>query len=326
MATLRLCFMIHVESTQDWDEDIAVDIGKLATAAGQYGGKVSLQIGRKFVDDQQPVDPYDPSVPTSLSIVLEKGGNFWAHTHDSSGHYLRSTHACVVSAFVNENAEAGTNTGTPAGRSGGWESDGSADWVSVTQGEGLRLMNSAVMGTHGNVPVTLRPYGFSADEIDKLYPKGQAPGPLTSEIATMRCRPFFVEVSSYWFDMADKNTRQSPTYDNLGSIIMIPAPGKLDLPGLALGRTADEGSSGVLTVEDMNAALTQVWTTYQLMDSYQPNITNAWYTHIPEREIDDDSATTLGAFVNSINNLISPAANREWKNMNEIASIFVDNS
>jgi hypothetical protein len=163
MATLKLCMMVHVETGDEYRPESCLTIGKLASAIGTpYGAKLSVQFGRTFLDTSNPVDtPYAPDVPTSLSMVLEWGGNFWSHTHSTDANFLRSTHACVVSAYVNENSVHNMDIGTPMGRSGGWDSEGDADWVSITQGVGLGLqyMNSAVMGTHGNVPTSLRPYG-----------------------------------------------------------------------------------------------------------------------------------------------------------------------
>jgi len=323
MATLKLCLMVHIEDTETWENGVSdVTLGNLATAVGNtHGAKISVQFGRKFLDPNYG-QGYDCTAPTSMSLVLKYGGNFWSHTHATDGDTLSSTHACVVSAYVNENSLDTMDIGSPMGRSGGCAADGSGDWVSITQARGLLYQNSAVMKNHCNVPITLRPYGFTTDEIDKLYPKGQAPGPIDSDVATMRNRPFFVEKSDEWFAMVN-TTRWQSDYADLGSIVMIPAPGKLDLPGLAEGRTAVSGPSPLLTIEDMNAAVTQAYTSYQLMATHQNSICNAWYTHIPYRELNSDSIATLRCFVETLNEVIP---DYEWKNMNEIGTMFANDT
>jgi hypothetical protein len=189
MATLKLCMMVHVETGDDYEIDSCAKIGKLASAIGTpYGAKLSVQFGRTFLDTCNPVDtPYAPDVPTSLSMVLEWGGNFWSHTHNTDANFLRSTHACVVSAYVNENSVHNMDMGSPMGRSGGWDSEGDADWVSITQGVGLGLqyMNSAVMGTHGNVPTTLRQGAARAAGRERARParRGSMSTKLTAHLA-----------------------------------------------------------------------------------------------------------------------------------------------
>lgn len=322
-ATLKMCLMVHVEDSETWgpDNTKGTSLGSLAGAVGALGAKVSVQFGRTFLDTP---GGYPLGGSTNLRTVLYHGGNFWTHTHSAALTNLRSNYSCVLSAYHNEGGPTNYPDGGPGGRSGGWSPDGT-DWVDVTLAAGIRVMNSAAMGAHALVPSSARPYGISDDEIEKLYPKGQAPGPIHTDVMTMRQRPFWMDVASNWF--VRTNTIY-PSATDTGSVMMIPAPGKLDLPGLAEGRTAFNVEQ--FTDADLKAALTQAWTAYSNI-TYQQSITNVWYTHIPFRNIHQNptAISMVTTFVHSMNSVFgvgggAPLA--EWKNMNQIASLFANPS
>jgi hypothetical protein len=103
-ATLKLCLMCHIEDGTRWKEGWAEMFGRIATAVGHScvgahggsnvrGAKMSLQFGRDFLDVNQPPNPYPGG--SSLSWVLEHGGNFWVQVHCTTYDHLSSTHACV---------------------------------------------------------------------------------------------------------------------------------------------------------------------------------------------------------------------------------------
>lgn len=324
-ATLKICLMVHVEDTESWFPvaQNATRLGSFAeeVAKSGRGAKVSVQFGRNFLDANAALNPYPlgAGLPTPLQTVLYRGGNFWTHTHSAAYSNLVSNYSCVRSAYQNEGG-ATYPAGGPGGRSGGSNESG-LDWVSITQQAGIRVMNSAPMVAHYAVPLSARPYGFTNDEIGKLYPKGQAPGPLDADVMTMRQRPFWMDVASNWFARTDTIY---PSASYVGSVLMIPGPGKLDLPGLSEGRTAF--SNAQLTEDDFKCALSQAWKAYENMATYQSSITNAWYTHMPFNQINDSTTSMMGNFVDSLNAAfdLSGTPKAAWKNMNEIASLFSD--
>lgn len=326
-ATLKICIMVHVEDKWRWEGGgvgtKAEALSSLAEVIGTPGrdAKLSVQFGRNFLDhDSGDDEPYPLDGPTVLATILHRGGNFWTHTHSSDYGNLVANLACVRSAWYNEGGPTSYGAGGPGGRSGGWDFNG-ADWVSITLQAGLRLMNSSVMGAHALVPTSLRPYDITDEEIEKLYPKGQAPGPIYSDVMTMRQRPFWMDVASNWFARTD-TTYPSTLY--VGSVMMIPGPGKMDLPNLTEGRTAF--NTTVLTETDLKCALTQAWATQQNM-VHQESITNVWYTHFPILNIDNDTTSMVGYFVESLNFILGvheTPKRAEWKNMNEIGTLFAD--
>lgn len=325
-ATLRLCLMTHVEDNESWDSDKAESLGNFAeevgktVALGPRGAKVSVQFGRNFLESEDP-GTYPLGGPaTALQTVLYRGGNFWTHTHTTDYDNLRSNYSCVRSAYQHDK-NTGNTTGGAGGRSGGWGFNG-ADWVSITQAAGIRLMNSSAMGAHALVPSSARPYTYTDEEIEKLHPKGQAPGPIHMDVMTMRQRPFWMNVASNWFARTD-STYPSTLY--IGSVMMIPGPGKLDIPGLSEGRTAFGVTS--FSDADLKCALTQVAAAHHNMVTHQDSITNVWYGHMPLRNLTPANIALVGFFVDSVNYLMdvnggTPLA--RWENMNEIASWFAD--
>ena len=328
-APLKISIIIHVEDSYDWTEDNnkAVGLYSLAHHVGTPGdsgvagrnAKLSVQFGRNFLDSNGGnTYPLGAGVPTVLRAILSYGGNFWTHTHASDYANLVSNYSCVRSAFQNEGGAGIFSAGGPGGRSGGWESGG-PDWVSITQQAGIRIMNSTAMGAHALVPLSARPYGITDEEIEKLHPKAPAPGPFYTDVMTMRQRPFWMEVASNWF--AGANTIY-PSY--VSSVLMIPAPGKLDVTPLSEGRGPSSNTS--FSDDDLKCAFTQAWSTLQ-NKAYQDTIPNVWYTHLPIADVNLANIGLMGNFVDSLNNLfgiggMTPDA--EWMNMNEIASTFAN--
>ena len=329
MATpLKICIILHVEDSVAWDATTpsgkANGLSSLAQVVGTPGdvtmsgrnAKLSVQFGRKFLDSNA-ANPYPLGAPTAVRAILSYGGNFWTHTHSADYHNLVSNYNCVNSAYHNEGGPTIFSNGGPGGRSGGWDFDG-ADWVSITLAAGIRVMNSTAMGAHALVPLTMRPYGITDDEITKLHPKGPAPGPIYPDVMTMRQRPFWMSASSVWFSEADNYNPLA-----VGSVMMIPAPGKLDLNGLAEGRTA--AANRPFDDLDLQWALSQAWATYEY-SVLQDSIPNVWYTHLPIAEVKASTSSLMGNFVDSINAMFDMAGTpkAEWANMNEIASLFAD--
>lgn len=328
-VALNICIIVHVEDIIHWDYPLsangkAAGLSSLAEVIGTRGAKLSVQFGRNFLDVNDPdVSPngYHHAGPTLLQTILHRGGNFWTHTHSANQSNLTSNYACVMSAYHNEGGTVAYASGYPGGRSGGHDFDG-ADWVHSTLLAGMRLMNCGVMKSHARVPLTLRPYGITDDEIEQLHPKGQAPGPIYTDVMTMRQRPFWMDTSSQWFMRSDVINSL-----DVGSVMMIPAAGKLDLNGLSEGRTAF--ASAQFTEEDLKWALSQAWAACE-NSSLQPMIPNVWYTHLPIANIDASAISMMGNFVDSLNDVLwvnsATGQRATWKNMNEIASIFADPS
>lgn len=335
--TLRMCLMVHVEDNRNWagttspykDDPYALAIGSLAAAFGAKGAKLSVQFDRWYLDRFDPfVDParrYPP--PTSLRMVIENGGNFWVHNHVASFNWGQSTYACVMSAFQDEKPASNTEIASEhvSGRSGGWSFDESPpyDWVSITQAMGMRRMNSAVMQAHVLVPTSMRPYGLTDDEIQKLYQHDAAPGPLDTDVMTMRTRPFWMNTASTWFE---RTASIYPDASWVGSVMMIPVAGRFEMKGMADRRSAYRVET--LTVADLNAALTQIWSTFDLGRTAQNSITGVWYAHLNPNQITANTIGTLSAWVDSVNEIMTVGATAPWTpfgawaNMNEIANLF----
>lgn len=319
-ATLKLCLMVHIEDETTWDgtaaNSWAQKLGGLAKELGTRGAKVSVQVGAQYFDGHNTAG----AGPTSLHLVLENGGNFWPHTHCATYDFLSSVTTSVHSTYE---SERGASTGGgPIGRSGGWDIGGE-DFVTITHKAGLKAMNSAVMLTHALVPVTARPYGFDDTDLPRVYPHDAAPGPLRNDVGTMRMRPFWMEVASDWF--RNTNTIYPVDITTTSAILMIPVAGRSTLPGTADWRTAYDIES--LSPADLKAAMTEIWTTFMLMTMHQSSITNVWYKHLPPAHINDNTILTIGAWVDSVNNMLTIAGNTPyaiWKNMNEITSLHVD--
>lgn len=336
-ATLKLCLMCHIEDIQTWNDGWAEMFGHLSTAVGHScvgahggsnvrGARLSLQFDGTFLDRNHPTTPY-PGVATSLAMVLEHGGNFWCQVHCATYTHLESTHATVMSAYMDERAAVPPGPYQPtaiasahvSGRSGGWDSG--VDWASITVARGLRRMNSTVMRSHLYVPESLRPYGFSDDDVLHLYNHDAAPGPIDADVATMRLRPFWVDNASCWFD---KLSSIYPHADLVGSILMLPMPGRFSLHNKAERRGAVEGEQK-LTPADLNACLTEIWTCFMLMTSYQSSISNVWYTQLQPAKLQDVDIDMIAEWVDSINEIMcvhSPAPYAKWTNMNEMCDCF----
>jgi len=345
-ATLKLTLMSHVEEREHWDapddphkdDPNAIDIAHLATIVGAAvgahavprGAKVSVQFDRPYLDQNDPDVPalerYPP--PTSLSWVLENEGNFWCHSHSATYNHLQSTHTCVSSAVA---AEIGTTyaygESHSAGRSGGANmNDATLDWASISAAAGILRMNGSVLNFYATTAESLRPYGVSNADIQQgAFFHDAAPGPLYEGApTTMRQRPFYIDTASVWDANIDCIY---PHTDQLGSIMMIPNPGRYALHALAEGRSA--ASEEALTIDDFKAAMTEIWTTYEQMAAHQSSITNVWYVHIQPGQINAADIGTFGAWVDSINEMMavhtgSPKA--VWKNFNEIASLYTNPS
>lgn len=321
-ATLKLCLMVHIEDETTWDgvsnTSWAYKLGGLAKelAASGRGAKVSLQVGAQYFKGHND----SGLAPTSLSLILENGGNFWPHTHCATYDFLSSVTTSVHSAYE---SERGASTGGgPIGRSGGWDVGGE-DFVTITYKAGLKAMNSAVMLTHALVPVTARPYGFDDTDLPKVYPHDAAPGNFKTSVETLRTRPFWMEVASDWFK--NTNTIYPVDITTTSAILMIPVAGRSTLPGTADWRTASDIQS--LTPADLKAAMTEIWTTFMLMTVNQRSITNVWYKHLPPAYINDSTILTIGAWVDSVNQMLTvngAAPYATWKNMNEITSLHVN--
>lgn len=335
MAKLRLTLMVHIESDMTWNgtpldpkaDPRAMAIGQLSTVIGinnGRGAKLSVQFDRRYLDVNDAVAVPYPGGVTSLKMILENGGNFWCHTHSGSYTNLLTIRTCVASAVASELgisfADAESHS---AGRSAGADiNDPSIDWVSITVHAGIRRMNSTVLNYYATLVDCLRPYGMTnADIQGGVYHHDTAPGPLDDRLpTTMRQRPFYVNSSSFW----DAGlTTCGPHTNQVGSLMMIPHPGRAPLNEYAGGRGT--GGTTALTVEDFNAALTEIWNTYQGMNSYQNSITNVWYVHVPPDLIRNTPAETFGAWVDSINAILEVGgANPKgaWNNFNEIASLY----
>ncbi len=306
-------------------------LGTLAQviASGGRGGKLSVQVDFPWLD--QNGGQY-PGGPTSLQQVLKSGGNLWVHNHDGSYDHLQSTWMTVASAYASEHPSGpvAMSVATPetAGRSGGADiNDETLDWVSITVAAGIRRMNSPVVNYYAMTPESLRPYRMSAKDMGNsgVYFHDAAPGPLQdSAPTTMRQRPFWVEASTKW----DENI--SCTFPNevtVQSLLMIPNPGRVHLGGLAEGRSAYQGAANTITPQDLAAALTEVWSTYEQMEDYQGSISNVWYIHVQPGLLTsgaqvNDVPLSIGAWVDSVNALLNVPNSAVWMNPNEITSNF----
>jgi len=339
-STLKLCLMTHVEDgfePNEYEVGTWENWGYLATMIGNAtgahnqarGAKWSVQFGRDPLDTSFSTageDNYNP--PTSLHNILDNGGNFWVQTHSTTPEHLRSTHACVMTAYEWENSVNNPYSDQASvhvsGRSGG--GGVGVDWVSITVAQGIRRANSSTMFLNGMVPRCLRPYCFSDDDLEKLYQHDAAPGPLTSDVATMRTRPFWAQASSSWYSQIDCTF---PHLDFVSSLMVIPQASRWSFDDQVEKRSAYEGSKD-MTVADLDGVLTAIWTTFMLMTMNQSSISNVWYAHYkPDYADNTDYTKTLACWVDSVNELMTvygttPFA--EWKNMNEIADIFSNTS
>lgn len=345
MARLKLCLMIHYEDDTHWqDPNGSVSAGNvkllasLATVVGNAtgadglarGAKISMQTDILYLNQNASAPAY--SAPSSLRWLFQNNGNLWCHTHSATYNHLSSVHVCVASAFAGEVVTTyAAGEARTAGRSGGPDmSDSSLDWLSITVGAGIYRMNAPTIANYSTMIESLRPYGIDLSGAQgQAYNHSNMPGPLDDAIpGTMRQRPFWMRTSSIW------DARIDSIYPDLalvGSVIMIPQPSRISaLNEFSGGRTASEAEA--LTIEDFNAALTNIWTTYQLMNSYQNSITNVWYVHVPPDLITSSYIDTFGAWVDSINAMMVVNTTNDafghavWKNMNEIAELFSNTS
>jgi hypothetical protein len=107
-----------------------------------------------------------------------------------------------------------------------------------------------------------------------------------------------------------------------GSVVMLPSPANDALNKFADRRTAYSGNPD-LTTADLNAALTQIWATYQnatLLNS----VTNIWYVHLPPTYCLTPYHAAISGWVRSINEIMTIGGTEpraQWRNMNEITSL-----
>lgn len=332
---LKICLMIHVEDGTPWGpgwnsspDHLSQKLYRLASMmnAKDAGlglsrtGRLSVQFGRDFLDRNAASDAY-PGQATSLKGVLENGGNFWSHGHDATYNGLVTRHNIVLSAFHDERAGSTAFTmSAPFGKSGGPSVENPRDWVSMAQFAGLKYQDGTVMQYHCMVDVASRPYSFDTTQLAQWYYHEPAPGPLGPAVQTMRLRPFFAQVASNWFGQV------AAGWDSVAvdSLLIIPHPSKADLTAYA-----DHASYDVktLTTDDLTAAMTEIWTAFQVWTTHMRSVHGVWYTQLSPDYITDNSIATLGAWVDSVTALLTingatPFA--QWMNMNEIGSIFVN--
>jgi len=350
MALVRLTLMFHVEDNTKWQGEVgtekvdanAMNLGMLATVIGgadgpddtPRGAKLSVQIDRPWLD-QNRTPEYDKvsyCPPTSLSWVLDHGGNFWCHTHSATGAHLNSVHACVASAVAVEGGMSYSLASLhSAGRSGGADLDlPNLDWISITVGCGIRRANSSTVGMNLALPLSLRPHRI---EDKDMKPRGVhshdvAPGPLVDGPITIRQRPFYVSSISAWNKDPSLLTIL-PHADLVGSLMVIPAPCRGQLSDVAERRTAAyKDDNREVACDDLDAAFTHLYSSYRLMDAVQNNITTHWYIKVPLSALNQEGLIeTLGVWVDSINTAFdvhgeTPLA--AWANFNEIASLYSD--
>jgi hypothetical protein len=344
-ARLKLCLMCHVEDSYTWKQTggvsradaTAMGIAHLATVTGARiganGAKVSVQFGRNFLDQNAAALPY-PGGPTSLRWVLENGGNFWNHTHNAGYANLVSNWWTVSSAFASEShvtSSIDVASSATAGRSSGPDVDNPAiDWASIAVAAGINRINGNAVTYYACTPSSLIPYQMSATDMTKgVFFHDAAPGLLyPGAPTTMRQRPFWVNSASQW----DANlTSRFPQEATVGSLLMIPHPARYPLKQMAEGRSPYSGSLETITPGDLDAAFTEVWSTYKQMELHQSSISNVWYVHInPDLLADQITGAarpvvnSLGAWVESINALVSVPNSAVWMNMNQIASWYYE--
>ncbi|MBM4365679.1 MAG: hypothetical protein FJ102_05650 [Deltaproteobacteria bacterium] len=349
-ARLKLCIMCHVEDSYAWQssdgvrkkDPTAMGLGYLATVTGANiganGAKVSVQFGRNYLDQLYPGAPYPgttyPGGPTSLRWVLGNGGNFWNHTHSAGYANLVSNWWTVSSAYASESPLAPTidvASSATAGRSGGADPDNPGiDWASISVAAGIKRINSNAANYYACTPESLRPYKMSATDIDDgVYYHDIAPGPLYEGApTTMRQRPFWVNSASQW-DFKTSST--NPQEATVGSLLMIPHPSRYPFRQIAEGRGPYTTSLDTITQADLDAAFTEVWSTYKQMELHQSNISNVWYLQINPNLLANQVTgapyavvDSLGSWVQSINALVNVPNSAVWMNMNEIASWYVE--
>lgn len=331
-ARLKLCLMCHVENSYAWnrgsvpaDDATARALGLLSTMVGAQGGrgaKVSVQFDMPYLD--QAVAFGYPGGVTSLSLVLANGGNFWLHNHTPTYENLQSTWMTVASAFAGETVVAmSVATPSTAGRSGGASpTDSTVDWVSIMAFSKVPNHNATTVDEYNMVPLSLRPYRISqADVSAGLVFHYPAPGPIYDGApTTLRQRPFFANNSTEW----DVHINCIyPLELTAGSILVLP-----QAAGALAGASANRSPWSTLVpttirTEDLDAAFTQVWSTYKQMEDYQPSISNVWYIHIVPSKITGQSTPaigSIGAWVDSINVKLNVPNSAVWMNMNEISS------
>jgi len=362
---LKICIMVHVEDSQHWNDRVQntgtpgkylqQQLGMLATVVARpdpfapgnpdRGAKVSLQVDRWYLDDADPsVDPPSARYPlgsaTSLSWILDEGGNFWCQCHCATYDHLHTVRAVVMSAYEGEGG-AQVPSVHVAGRSGGADlsellkGNTPRDWLSITQAEGMRLMNSSVMNYYANVVQSLRPYAMPLTEMALVHGHDAAPGPWDNKmsIGTMRQRPFWMELASVWHDHGDLDQLfPISSFSDTGSVMMIPQPDRWYFDSAQQRRTAYRERE--VSQESLEYLLTEVWTAANLMTRFQSSITNAWYTQLIPSQLNDGVISMVGNFVSSVNKMLNVYGNGtpgdevwgEWKNMNEIGSLFADST
>jgi hypothetical protein len=224
----------------------------------------------------------------------------------------------VASAYWRETGGSDP-TAHVIGRSAGWGGEGSpVDWASISVHKGLKAMNGLVQVAHTYTPQSLRPMQYSDEEIWRLHYHDRAPGTTCEDVpSTMQQRPFWVDTASR-FDL--KCDTIYPEYS--GSILAIPAPCNDELGRMADGRSAYQTKD--LTTADLDAALTHIFTTAEVMDTYLTSINNVWYVHLkPEfclASYHDDVCDWVDS-INEIMSVFGGSPRAQWRNMNEITSL-----
>lgn len=329
-STLRMCLVLHIEEQEGaFDQDKAQTISSLAVmiGTGTRHAKLSVQMGAEFATRDNAAPPNYNASTSSLGAVLDKGGNFWLHMHTSDATYLHSARLCVMSLYRDENVNAGSPDPSPAsvhvsGRSSGTgAAAGGADWVAIAVNEGLRAQNCGTFENYVFMPQSLRPYGFSDDEIDKLYFHDVAPGPIHLDIGTMRMRPFWMEQTTKWFARTDSTF---PHIDFVSSLMMIPKPARFSrIAGTSQGRSAS--SYTTLTMQDLDCCLTEIWSVWNQKQTSQNSITNVWYKLLATEDLTHEFLETIGPWIESVNDVMQipgVAQRASWENMNDIANLF----
>jgi hypothetical protein len=339
-AKLNLTIMVHIEDvflysgvetrqppysqdTGDLAQQYALLATRVANETGAHGqprgARMSWQYDVNYFKIWDENGKYPDTGNTSLSVILDAGHNWWCQNHSSTFDHLQTTWARVASAYWRESGGADP-TAHVIGRSGGWGAEGApVDWASIAVHKGLKAMNALVQVAHTYTPQSLRPMQYTDEEIWRLHHHERAPGTTCEEVpSTMQQRPFWVDSASR-FDL--KCDSIYPEYG--GSILAIPAPPTFnELQNMAEGRSAYQTDD--LTTADLDAALTHIFTTAAVMDTYLTSINNVWYTHLRPEYCTTPYHDDVCAWVDSINEIMgvfggSPRA--QWRNMNEITSL-----
>jgi hypothetical protein len=326
MAKLNLCIMVHVEDTFYYNQGLAAQYALLGTILGNRGARMSWQFDVNYfkVVADGGTYPDNVALPTSLTYLLTNTHNFWVQNHCTTFEHLTTTWARVSSAFERERGSVAANPTHVIGRSGGAKLNGASDWVSITLHAGLRAMNAPTQRNYDYTPQSLRPMGYSDAEILKLHGHERAPGS-TNEASGASLWPHQHPI---WMDTASRWDAKANTITacHVGSVVMLPSPANHPLHQFSDARNAFPVTP-TLTNDDLNAALTQVWSTYQTATQLN-SVTNIWYVHLTPAYCLTPYHAAVEGWVRSVNQIMTiggggtPRA--QWRNMNEITSLAFD--